>query len=45
MTRYLSHVTQLPYVIVYDAAGARVGDLDGFEPADIDALIDRARGE
>jgi thiol-disulfide isomerase/thioredoxin len=45
MTRYLSHVTELPYVIVYDAAGARIGDLDGFEPAEIDALIDRARGE
>jgi len=45
MNRYLSDVAELPFVIVYDAEGELVGELAGFEPEAIDALIEQARAE
>jgi thiol-disulfide isomerase/thioredoxin len=41
--RYLKGIPQLPYVIVYDAAGARVKELVGVDLAGLDAAI-AARG-
>jgi thiol-disulfide isomerase/thioredoxin len=37
--RYLKGVPQLPYVLVYDAAGARVKELVGVDLASLDAAI------
>ncbi|MEP7121908.1 MAG: thioredoxin family protein [Byssovorax sp.] len=37
--RYLKGVAQLPYVIVYDAAGARVKEIVGVDLASLDAAL------
>ncbi|MBK6519225.1 MAG: thioredoxin family protein [Polyangiaceae bacterium] len=40
--RYMKGVGQLPYVIVFDKAGARAGDLSGLDLPALDALLDKA---
>ncbi|WP_437590798.1 TlpA family protein disulfide reductase [Sorangium sp. So ce1000] len=40
--RYLKQVSKLPYVIVFDATGARVEALAGPAPGEVDAAIERA---
>jgi thiol:disulfide interchange protein len=40
--RYLSAVPSLPYVVVFNAAGQRVGDLSGYDADALDRLIRQA---
>ena len=40
--RYLKNVSQLPFVIVYDAAGVKVKELAGLDLPSLDAAIAQA---
>ena len=37
--RYLEKVPSLPYVIVFDGSGRRVGEMSGYDPAQLDRLL------